>query len=718
MKKNLFILAIALVSTSITTCKKEEPVLFVSVGKQTGTLIAGVTGSVTFAVTTENIANGSYIATVTDLPAGVSVTGDVTINAGKGTLTLTGNSSTEAGTTSSLRLTIKETQSPAFTLNIEEPPPVAVTGVTLNKTATTIAAGETETLTATVTPANATNKNVTWASNNAARATVDADGKVTVPITATAGTATITVKTVDGEKTATCTVTATPAPVAVTGVTLNKTATTIVAGGTETLTATVAPANATNKNVTWSSDNTNRATVSSSGRVTVPATATAGTVTITVTTVDGEKTATCLVTVTAAVAVTGVTLNKTVTTIAAGESETLTATVIPDNATNKNVTWSSNNTARATVSATGRVTVPATATTGTVTITVTTVDGGKTATCAVTVTAAPDGSADNPFIVNSSTTLQKVGSSTDGWTRDKHYKQTANITLSGTWTKIGSNSSSQFIGLYDGGGYSITNLNIPSATSDYQGMFGYIGASGIVRNVALINVNIKSTASYTGSIAGYNYGTIENCYVTGSVSGGHRTGGLAGQNATSGIIRNCYTTCNVASTGTLGSGSLNPQGETGGIAGINSATIQRCYATGKISTTGIAGGLVGSNLTGRIERCVALNVEVSTSGINTVGRIIATSSQGSMSNVFARQTGMTVKNGYNTLTNLTRSIDGTDIGAIYTHGAESGRWWLGAGYSLSVSFSSALWDCASNRLPHLKTTTGGDFDLTQNPVVL
>jgi len=294
MKKSIIFFTIALISLSIIISCQKEPVPVVSVGQQAGKLTAGVAGSVTFPVTAENIANGDHAATVTDLPVGVSVTGNVTINEGKGTLTLAGNSSTEAGTTSSLRLTIKDTQSATFTLTIDEPP---VSGVTLNKTATTISAGETEILTATVLPPNAVNKNVTWSSNNTDRATVDATGKVAVPITATAGTAIITVTTVDGGKTATCTVTAIPAPVAVTGVTLNKTATTIVVGETETLTATVAPANATNKNVTWSSSNTARATVSTTGRVTVPTTATAGTVTITVKTDDGGKTATCTVTV-------------------------------------------------------------------------------------------------------------------------------------------------------------------------------------------------------------------------------------------------------------------------------------------------------------------------------------------------------------------------------------------------------------------------------------
>jgi len=167
--------------------------------------------------------------------------------------------------------------------------PVAVTGVSLNKTATTIAVGGTETLVATVAPSNAGNKGVTWTTSNAAIATVN-NGTVTG---VAAGTATITATTQDGNKTATCAVTVTPANVPVTGVTLDKASLALNVGASETLTATVEPSNATNKAINWSTSNASVATVSN-GTVTAIA---AGTATITVTTQDGNKTATCVVTV-------------------------------------------------------------------------------------------------------------------------------------------------------------------------------------------------------------------------------------------------------------------------------------------------------------------------------------------------------------------------------------------------------------------------------------
>ena len=170
--------------------------------------------------------------------------------------------------------------------------------------------------------------------------------------------------------------------VPVTGVTLSQTELSLTEGGTAQLTATVLPNNATNRNVTWSSNAPGVATVDSSGKVTAVA---PGTATITVTTEDGNKTATCVVTVTAAtVPVTGVTLSQNQASLYYNRTPntlTLTATVAPDNATNQAVTWTSSNPSVATVE-NGVVTAVGA---GTATITVTTADGSFTATCAVTV---------------------------------------------------------------------------------------------------------------------------------------------------------------------------------------------------------------------------------------------------------------------------------------------------------------------------------------------
>ena len=248
--------------------------------------------------------------------------------------------------------------------------PRPVTGVTLDKTTTTLIVKETVTLVATVAPANATNKDVTWASDNEAVATV-ANGVVTA---VAVGTANITVTTVDGNFKATCAVTVNP--ISVKGVALNKTTMTLKVAQADTLVATITPEDAANKEVVWASDNAEVATVVN-GVVTAVA---LGTANITVTTVDGNFTATCVVTV-EATPVTGVTLDVTELTLDVPQTATLKATVAPEDATDKSVTWASDNETVATV-AEGVVTAVAE---GTANITVTTTDGEFKATCVVTV---------------------------------------------------------------------------------------------------------------------------------------------------------------------------------------------------------------------------------------------------------------------------------------------------------------------------------------------
>lgn len=256
--------------------------------------------------------------------------------------------------------------------------PVAVEGVSLNKSSLSLIQDASETLIATVTPSNATDKSVTWTSSDPGVASVDSTGKVTA---LAAGSTTITVQTTDGEFTATCTVSVT-AKVAVTGVSVSPKSYTLNKGQTTTLTATVSPSTATNKNVTWSSNNTSIATVDSEGKVTGIA---AGTATITVTTADGGKTDTATITVNPT-PVSGVSLDQSAISLKVGASQTLVATVTPEEADNKDVTWSCSPTSVATVDENGKVTAVSE---GSATVTVTSnSDSTKSAQCAVTVLAS------------------------------------------------------------------------------------------------------------------------------------------------------------------------------------------------------------------------------------------------------------------------------------------------------------------------------------------
>lgn len=248
---------------------------------------------------------------------------------------------------------------------------ISVTGVSLNKTATKLALAAKETLVATIEPQTAGNKNVTWASSDTSIAIVLQTGEIEA---LGAGETTITVTTQDGGFSATC---ITTVYIPVQSVSLDYHELTVNRGESKQLTATVLPFDATDKSVIWSSSNPAVATVNTSGEVRAIS---GGEAIITVTTTDGNKTDVCAVSV-PNVAVTGITLNKKVTTIIAGKTETLIATILPENASDVSVTWSSNNEKVAIVQSG----VVSTKVAGYVTITATTADGKFSASCAVTV---------------------------------------------------------------------------------------------------------------------------------------------------------------------------------------------------------------------------------------------------------------------------------------------------------------------------------------------
>ncbi len=302
---------------------------------------------------------------------------------------------------------------------------IAVTGVTASPTTSSVNVGDNQQLTATIVPTNATNKTVTWSSSNTAIATVSSSGLITG---ISSGTAIITVTTQDGGFTATCTASVSAA----TNLALNKTtgkssqssstysSSKAVDGSTSTqwrsnsetnpwiyvdLAATY---NITRVKLSWStyygtaykiqtsadaSTWTDIATLTGQNGGTDDNTGLSGSgryVRIYVTARSNSSQGVRLIEfevygTASTVSVTGVTVNPTTSSVNVGATQQLTATVAPSNATNQTVTWSSSNTAIATVSTSGLVTGVAS---GTATITVTTSDGGFNATCAVAVNAA------------------------------------------------------------------------------------------------------------------------------------------------------------------------------------------------------------------------------------------------------------------------------------------------------------------------------------------
>ncbi|QNO16540.1 Ig-like domain-containing protein [Alkalicella caledoniensis] len=270
---------------------------------------------------------------------------------------------------------------------------ITATGVTLSKSSLSLDVGQSERLTATVTPANATNKNINWRSSNTNVATVDSNGNVKA---VGPGSANISATTQSGNKVATASVNVTAR---VTGVSIQGNST-ILINTSNNLTANITPSNANNKKVTWSSSDTSVATVDNNGRVTGVK---AGEATITVITEEGNRTATMKVKVVTTLPVEGISVANSEVSIVVGEVNKNTVEFKPDNASNKGLSFESSDTSIVIVDAEGnfRGLVP-----GEATITVTSADGGHKASFKVIVnprTGDEAVSTFNPILVNENT---------------------------------------------------------------------------------------------------------------------------------------------------------------------------------------------------------------------------------------------------------------------------------------------------------------------------
>ena len=208
---------------------------------------------------------------------------------------------------------------------------------------------------------------------------------------------------------------------------------------------------------------------------------------------------------------------------------------------------------------------------------------------------------------------------------------TGNITLTGDWTPIGDNNN-QYTGTFDGGDHTITGLTV--TTSDqYAGLFGYIGSGGKVKDVTLKDVKIESNngMGYVGGVAGWSYGNIENCSVSGSVSG-------SGNNGTAGGVVGFQVGGSL--TGCSSSATVKGVTYAGGIAGSTNsgATLTACYATGDVTLvsndigTCYAGGVVGNNgSSSTLKACYAWgSVTGSGSGTVYVGGVTGSNDLGTL----------------------------------------------------------------------------------------
>ena len=341
---------------AVSVSKEIIRVESIEISRNTLNLVVGESGTLTAAVWPQTATDKSYTWTSTNPEiADVDQSGKVVAKTA-GTTTIIATT-TDGGHIAACEVT-------------SYIPYVPVTGITLSRDKATVVKGETVTITATVYPENASVKTVNWSSDAPCVACFNDYGEITG---VSAGHATITAKA--GNFAATCQITVI---VPVTALSINKNEIILEEGESETLVADIAPEDATDKAVTWTSSDTAVAGVDASGRVSALA---AGSAVIRVTSGDGASTASCRITVTpAAVPVSSIALNKTGIVLEAGASEVLTATVLPANATDRVIKWTSSAPSVARVDASGRVTA---AGIGTATITATA--GGKSANCTVTV---------------------------------------------------------------------------------------------------------------------------------------------------------------------------------------------------------------------------------------------------------------------------------------------------------------------------------------------
>lgn len=215
------------------------------------------------------------------------------------------------------------------------------------------------------------------------------------------------------------------------------------------------------------------------------------------------------------------------------------------------------------------------------------------------------------YTVYNANGLMNVAELVNGGKTDINITLTADIDLTGKdWTPIGTDYDNSYTGTFDGGGHTITGLTV-TTNDKYAGLFGYLNRAGTVKNVVMEGVQITSNQIYGGSIGGVvgsGWGTIENCSVSGSVSGTVYVGGVVGVQI-GGSITGCSSSATVK--GTV---------DVGGVAGQtnSSATLTACYATGNViiemaPKKNIAGGsLVGMNAGSSLLACYATGNVTST----------------------------------------------------------------------------------------------------------
>lgn len=201
-----------------------------------------------------------------------------------------------------------------------------------------------------------------------------------------------------------------------------------------------------------------------------------------------------------------------------------------------------------------------------------------------------------PYLISTAEDLQFMASkfNVEGF-GNAYFQQTENIVFASgePYTAIG-NSNKPFSGTYDGGGFTVSGININKLSDNSQGLFGCIGASGTVKNVTLHNSIIQGN-QYVGGIAGDNSGRIQNCSsITNQINGTIYVGGIAGRINSNAVVESSYS-----------SSQVNGGAKAGGVVGYNNyGQVSQCWSTGNVISNGEhAGGICGYSYYGTINDC-------------------------------------------------------------------------------------------------------------------
>ena len=304
------------------------------------------------------------------------------------------------------------------------------------------------------------------------------------------------------------------------------------------------------------------------------------------------------------------------------------------------------------------------------------------------------------------------------WKSDINITLTDDIDLTGIdWTPIGIDYNHQYTGIFNGNGHTITGLAV-TGSDQYAGLFGHIGSGGTVKNVTLKDVKIESNHSSgnVGGVAGWSDGTLENCSVSGSVSGNGSSSDVGG-------VVGCQIGGSI--TGCSSSATVKGTQRAGGVAGATNsgAILTACYATGSVTLvsngTGYAGGVVGNNNgTSTLQACYAWgSVTGSGSGTIYVGGVTGTNDVGTLTACYHAKGTVSGPDG------ATGGVAGRNFKGLPYSGIITACYWGGNGQTQDIGedqvgtggttqVTDGLWQNAVTQMNAALNESGWQYELT------